>query len=503
MPRVDDRQPDMDRLALQLCGLTKRYPGVVANDHIDLEVRKNEIHALVGENGAGKSTLMSILYGMFPPDEGSIRIDGAEVEFNSPLDAMDAGLGMVFQNFKLFPSLTVAENVVYRTEPRKGRFSLDRDTANEQVVSLAKRFDLDIDPTAKVEKLSVGEAQRVEIIKALYRGADTLILDEPTAVLTPQETDALLEVIRTLRDGGRTIVFITHKLREVMAVADRATVLRRGKVVVTRNIADTSPAELSDDMTGRHVDFGRRVRERAPGGVVLAVEHITSSGGQAKPRVADVSFAVHEGEIVGIAAIAGNGQEDLVHVLVGLTHADAGRISILGTPVHALTVEQRRKGFLAYIPDDRHLVGTAGTGSISQNLLMGYQRLTGFQRHGWLNRASVDEHSDSLVRRYAIKVANTGDRASSLSGGNLQKVVVARELAHDAPLLIADQPTRGVDIGAIEFIHQQLVEYRDRGGAILLLSADLNELLTLSTRIVVMNAGRVVAELNPLATSEA
>ena len=487
---------------LELRNISKRYPGVVANDGITLTVHTGEVHAIVGENGAGKSTLMSVLYGLVSPDEGEILVRGAPVRFRSPLDAIAAGFGMVHQSFQLFPTMTAAENVVFGHEPRKGLF-LDRAAAVRRVSELADRFGLGVDVTKRCEDLGVGTLQRVEILKALYRDARVLILDEPTAVLTPQERDGLFEVIRQLRADGRTIVFITHKLNEVMAVCDRVTVLRRGRVVTELMVADTSPAELSLAMTGRSVDTAQRRHEHEPGAVRLRVRGLQVTDADGVRRVDGVDLDVAEGEIVGIAGVTGSGQTELVEALMGLRPLSGGRIDLDGVDLAGLGVRERRDAGLAFVPEDRNRVGAAGGATTRDNLLMGYQRTGRFQRRGWLRRKEVDRHATELIAAYDIKVAGPSQPVGQLSGGNLQKVVVARELGHGAPLLVVEQPTRGVDVGAIEFIHGRLIEQRDAGKAILLISAELWEILALSTRVLVMFQGRIVAELDPRTTDEA
>lgn len=496
MPVVD-RQP-----ILELVGITKRFPGVTACDDVDLSVLPSQVHAIVGENGAGKSTLMSILYGLYAPDEGHVLIRGVEVSFKSPLDAMGAGLGMVFQAFKQFPTLTVAENVIYRDEPTRWRMMLDLPKANGRVADLGDQYGLAVDPRMRIEDLSVGERQRVEILKALYRDAQILILDEPTGVLTPQETDALFDVLRRLRSDGRTIILVTHKLREVMELSDCVTVLRRGRVVAERETYETNPTELSTFMTGRVVDLTARVPEREPGSVVLSVEDLSVVSDDGLDVVSNVSLDVREGEIVGIAAIAGNGQEDLMSSIAGLSAYAAGSISVSGIPIDETSVEERRRRFIAYIPEDRHGVGSASNGSISDNLLMGYQQEERIQHRGLLRRGAVEEHASQLISRYDIVVSDPTDAVAALSGGNLQKVIVAREMGHEMPILLAAQPTRGVDVGAIEYVHGQMLAYRDRGGAVLLVSAELGELMALSSRILVMYEGQIVAELDPDETTE-
>ncbi len=488
-------------IELELRGVTKRFPGVVANDAVDLTVRAGEVHAVVGENGAGKTTLMSMLYGLFPPDEGEILIRGEPVDFSSALDAINAGLGMVHQAFKLFPSLTVAENVVFRSEPTS-RGMIDRAASVARVRELAERYGLAVDPTAAVESLPVGVLQRVEILKALYRDAQILILDEPTAVLTPQERDMLFDIIRRLRDAGRTILFITHKLGEVMAVSDRITVLRNGRSVAELVTAQTTPAEITRHMVGRDLDLTKRALAHSAGDVVLSVEKLAALGEHDRVVVEDVTFVVRSGEIVGVAGVAGNGQSEMIEALTGLRPVESGSIRLGGVDITDNDVASRRNRGLAYIPEDRHGVGTTHHGTVSENLLMGHHREEGIARRGWFVLGEIQRRVEGLIQRFGIKTSSVSARVATLSGGNLQKLVVARELAYNAPLLIAEQPTRGVDIGAIQFIHRQLLDFRDGGGAVLLVSAELSEILALSSRVLVMFEGRIVAELNPADVDE-
>lgn len=487
---------------LELVGITKRFPGVVANDSIDLRVRTGDIHAVVGENGAGKSTLMSILYGLLPPDEGTIRIRGEQAHFSSPLDAIASGLGMVHQSFQLFPTLSVAENVVFRSEPTR-RGLIDRKASVDAVNELAESYGLAVHATAAVEDLSVGELQRVEILKALYRQARILILDEPTAVLTPQERDRLFEVLERLRADGRTILFITHKLGEVMAVSDRVTVLRRGRSVADLVTAETDPREISRFMTGRDVELTRIPPSKPAGDPVLEVSGLRVQGDHGVDVVHDLDLTVRQGEIVGIAGVAGNGQTELIEAVSGLRPIAGGRIMIGGEDISEAEVVDRRRAGMAYVPEDRHRVGTAGKASLAANLAMGFHDTDRMSSRGWIDLESMDAHASALIEEFDIKAASTDVPVGTLSGGNLQKVVVAREMAHDAPLLIAEQPTRGVDVGAIEFVHEQLRAFRDDGGAVLLVSAELSEIQSLSSRILVIFEGRVVAELDPDAVSEA
>ncbi|MEV0321212.1 ABC transporter ATP-binding protein [Streptomyces sp. NPDC050658] len=471
-----------DAPAVELRGITKEFPGTLANDRVDLTVARGEIHALMGENGAGKSTLMSVLYGLLRPDAGQILLDGREVAFGSPSEAIAAGLGMVHQSFKLFPSFTVAENVVYAAEPR--RFGLtDRAAAVRRVGALAEEHGLAVDPTAKVGDLPVGVRQRVEILKLLYRGARTLILDEPTAVLTPAEADALFGVLRSLADDGRTVLLVTHKLREVMEGSDAVTVLRDGRVAARMRTSDTTADGIAAAMTGRAVELDRVHASGTPGGDVLTVTGLRTDS------VRDVSLTVRAGEIVGIAGVAGNGQSELIEAVTGLRPIAAGRIELSGQDITDATAAGRRAAGLAYVPEDRTAVGTAPAATIAENLAMGHHRGHGLLRPAWLR-----EHARGLIDRFGIKAASPRHPAGSLSGGNLQKLVIGRELAHESPLLIVEQPTRGVDIGAIQTIHDQLIAHRDAGHAILLVSAELSEIRGLSDRVLVMYEGGVAAE---------
>ncbi|QND44614.1 ABC transporter ATP-binding protein (plasmid) [Rhizobium lusitanum] len=484
----------MQKIELEVIGIVKRFGSLVANDHVDLSVMRGEVHAVMGENGAGKSTLMSILYGEQAPDAGSIVLRGKEVQYRSTLDAIGHGMGMVHQAFKLFNSLSVWENVVYGHEPARFGF-IDRKEAIARVVALAERYRLQVDPIAKVSALSVGVRQRVEILKALYRNARILILDEPTAVLTPQERDGLFDVIRNLTADERTILFVTHKLHEVMAITDRVTVLRNGKVTERMVTSDTTPREIIHAMTGRTVNLTVQKSAAKPGDVVLSVNDLVIRAGGMKPVVDHLSLDVRTGEIVGIAGVAGNGQNELIEALTGLSHPDSGTVTIAGANVTFRDIESHRQAGLAYVPEDRAVTGTAKAASAADNLAMGFQRKAPLARGFLIDRGAVMNHARSLIARFTIKIGGEAVPVATLSGGNLQKVVIARELSHQAPLLIAEQPTRGVDVGAIEFIHGELVRERDRGCAILLVSAELSEILALSDRILVMYEGRVLADI--------
>jgi general nucleoside transport system ATP-binding protein len=486
---------------LEMVDIVKRYPGVLANDHVDLTVERGEIHAVMGENGAGKSTLMAILYGLQTPDEGYIKLDGKSMFFHSPLDAIDHGIGMVHQSFKLFESLTVWENIVYRREPKRGLF-IDAAEAKRQVAALAEQHGMPIDPMARVGALPVGVRQRLEILKALYRQARILILDEPTAVLTPAEATALFGVMRGLADQGCSILLVTHKLNEVMAVSDRITVLRDGRVTDRMNTAETSPAKIVRAMTGRNVLLTVPKAPIAPGAVRLEIEGLTVSEDD-RPAVDALSLTLCEGEILGIAGVAGNGQSELVEAIMGLRPAASGRIVLNGTEITKLPLAARRAVGLSYIAEDRTRTASAAAASAMDNLSLGFHRNPPLAAHGLLKLGAMRNWARGLIAKFGIKIANERVAVGTLSGGNLQKIVIARELAHDAPVLIAEQPTRGVDVGAIEFIHAELVRERDRGHAILLVSAELSEILALADRILVMYEGRVVAALPRAEADEA
>jgi simple sugar transport system ATP-binding protein len=483
---------------LDMVDIVKRYPDVLANDHVDLSVDRGEIHALMGENGAGKSTLMSILYGLQTPDAGFIRLSGKSLFLRSPLDAIAQGIGMVHQAFRLFESLTVWENVVYRREPRRGLI-VDGARARADVAKLAHAHGLPIDPEARVADLPVGVRQRLEILKALYRDARILILDEPTAVLTPPEVTALFDVMKRLTAAGVTILLVTHKLHEVMAVSDRITVLRDGRVVDRLVTADTNPDSIVRAMTGRPAT---PPLEKAPptiGAPGLEVRDICVQR-QGRAIVDGVSLEVRAGEIVGIAGVAGNGQSELVEAIMGLEPIAAGRVMVRGRDLTRASLAERRAGGLSWIAEDRARTATAAAASAADNLAMGFQRRPPLLRRGWrarcgwLDLEALRVHGRRLIQRFDIKIASEKTAVGTLSGGNLQKIVTARELAQEAAVLIAEQPTRGVDVGAIAFIHRELLAARGRGQGILLVSAELSEILALADRIIVMYEGRIVAD---------
>jgi simple sugar transport system ATP-binding protein len=490
-----------DETLLELRGITKRFPGVVANDDVSFDLRKGEVHALLGENGAGKSTLMNILYGLYHPDEGEIRMNGRPVRINSPREAIDLGIGMVHQHFMLIPVMTVAENIVLASEPTSGPF-LDVDEAKRRVSDISKRFGLAVRPEARVESISVGQQQRVEILKALYRGAEILILDEPTAVLTPQEAQELFDVIRSLKAQGESIIFITHKLNEVLEIADRITVLRRGKTVDTVPREGASEDGLARMMVGRDVLLRVEKKPAEPGRPLLRVDDLFVRDLRGLEAVRGVSLEVRAGEIVGIAGVDGNGQSELIDALTGLAKPDSGRIVLADEDVTSEGARELLDAGMGHIPEDRQVRGLVLDFTLAENLALHEYREEPDSRWGWLYPRRMIERAAEALRAFDVRGGGPQTRASSLSGGNQQKVVVARELGREPKVLIAAQPTRGLDVGAIEFIHRRLVEERDEAKGILLVSFELDEILSLSDRILVMYEGRIVGEYPPDVTHE-
>ena len=482
-----------DAIVLELRGITKRYPGVVANDHVDFDLRRGEVHALLGENGAGKSTLMNILYGLTKPDEGEILIDGRRVTFASAKDAIAHGIGMVHQHFMLIPVMTVAENVVLAAEPRNGLL-LDYETAQRRVAELSARYGLAVDPEAKVEKITVGQQQRVEILKALYRDAEILILDEPTAVLTPQEAEELFGIVRELTSQGTSVIFITHKLNEVLEIADRITVVRRGKTVDTVPSEGATEAGLARLMVGRDVLLDVAKQPSQPGETLLEVEGLEVVDDRGIEKVAGVSFVVRAGEIVGIAGVDGNGQTELIDAIAGLRRPRSGTVRIGGRELRHHTAREALDAGIGHIPEDRQRRGLVLEFSLAENIALHDYCDPPASSHGWLYPGRLVERAAGLIEEFDVRGGGPLTKASSLSGGNQQKLVAAREIARDPKVLIAAQPTRGVDVGAIEYLHRRLVEERDRGRAILLVSLELDEVLSLADRVLVMFEGRIVAE---------
>jgi len=480
--------------ALEVRNLTKRFPGIVANDAVNFTLEKGEIHALLGENGAGKSTLMNMLYGLYRPDEGEILLDGQVVHINGANDAIRRGLGMVHQHFMLVPTLTVAENIILGNEVVNG-ILIDINQAQQRISQLAKNFGLDIPVDAYVHDLPVGVQQRVEIVKALYRGADILILDEPTAVLTPQEADDLFVIINRLKTQGKSIIFISHKLREVLVLADRISVLRRGKLVGSTTPAQANEAILASMMVGRDVVLHIEKSPATPTDTVLDVQHISALDDRGSIAVNDVSFQVRSGEIVGIAGVQGNGQTELVEAITGLSAPLTGQVIVNGLNITGLGTNVAIDAGIGHIPEDRHHHGLVLSYSVAENMVLSTYDIAPFAKGIVINQEAIAEQAHRLVAQYDVRTSGIDALASTLSGGNQQKVVVARELARPLKLLVAAQPTRGLDVGSIEFIHTSIVAQRDQGCAVLLVSAELDEILSLSDRILVMFHGQIIADI--------
>ena len=482
-----------DEIVLEMRGIRKEFPGVVANDDVDLDIRKGEVHALLGENGAGKSTLMNILYGLDKPDAGEIRLNGKQVSFASARDAIHAGIGMVHQHFMLIPVMTVAENIVLGMEPRDGLL-LDERGAERRVQELSEQFGLVVDPGALVSEITVGQEQRVEILKALYRGADILVLDEPTAVLTPQEARELFAIIESLKADGKSIVFISHKLNEVLEIADRITVLRRGKRIETVPREGATEASLARAMVGRDVLLRVEKTAAQPGDVLLSVDglHVVDDRGIEKVR--GVSFDVRAGEIVGIAGVDGNGQTELIDAITGLRKIQSGTVSVGGRKIENAGAREMLDAGVGHIPEDRQRRGLVLEFSIAENIALHDYSSPPASKWGWLFPDRLIERAARLIKEFDVRGGGPLSRAGGLSGGNQQKLVAAREIARDPKVLIAAQPTRGLDVGAIEYLHQRLVSERDEGRAVLLISLELEEIFSLSDRILVIFEGEIVGE---------
>ena len=494
----------MARKVIEMLNITKTFPGVVANEDVSITLHEGEILALLGENGAGKSTLMSILFGLYEPDTGTIRVNEKEVNITDPNEATKYGIGMVHQHFKLVQNFTVLENVVLGVETTVGGGVLKMDEARKKVLELSERYNFHIDPDAKIEDISVGMQQRVEIIKMLYRDNDILIFDEPTAVLTPQEIEELLEIMRQLVIEGKSIIFITHKLKEIKEVADTVSVLRKGRYVGTRKVADVSIEDMSELMVGRKIDLSFDLGQPKLGKSVLEVRDLTLDQPiAAQKTLTNLNFDVREGEIVAIAGVDGNGQSELVHALTGLISNYTGTIKLNGEEVQDKSIRYRNTHGLSHIPEDRHKHGLILDYNLSQNLALETYFMKNFQKGGFIQFDYVNKYAKKLIDQYDVR-AGQGPRtiARSMSGGNQQKAIVAREIEKDHNLLIAVQPTRGLDVGAIEYIHSQLIKDRNDGKGVLLVSFELNEVMGISDRILVMHAGEIVAELNPKETTE-
>ena len=490
--------------AIEMLNITKRFPGIVANDNITLQLKRGEIHALLGENGAGKSTLMSVLFGLYQPEEGVIKKDGQVVQIKDPNDANALGIGMVHQHFKLVECFSILDNIILGVEPCKNGF-LQKQEAREKVLALSEKYGLQVDPDALVEDVTVGMQQRTEILKMLYRDNEILIFDEPTAVLTPQEIDELMQIMKNLAAEGKSILFISHKLAEIMAVADRCTVLRKGKYIGTVNTKDTTPAELSAMMVGRNVNFHVEKKPAEPGDVVLEVKNMTMASKVHKNNaVKNVSFQVRRGEIVCIAGIDGNGQTELVYGLTGLEPLVSGELFLCGQDITHTSIRKRSTMGMSHIPEDRHKHGLVLDYSLEDNMILQrYFEPEFTDKAGFLRRKNIRGYAERLIEQYDVRSGQGPVTiARSMSGGNQQKAIVAREIDKDPELLVAVQPTRGLDVGAIEYIHRQLVAQRDEGKAVLLVSLELDEVMDVPDRILVMYEGEIVGELDPKTTTQ-
>ena len=493
---------EKEEYVIEMLNITKEFPGIKANDNVTLKLKKGEIHALLGENGAGKSTLMSVLFGLYQPEEGIIKKNGQKVKINSPTDANELNIGMVHQHFKLVECFTVLDNIILGVEPNKWGF-LRKEEARKKIVELSERYKLKVDPDALVSEICVGMQQRVEILKMLYRDNEILIFDEPTAVLTPQEIDELMDIMRDFTKEGKSILFITHKLNEIMAVADRCTVLRKGKYIGTVNVKETTKEELSEMMVGRKVKFTVDKKEMVPGKTILEVENLSIDAKRHKKKaVKNVSFEVRQGEIVCIAGIEGNGQTELVSGITGLQKVSEGNIKFLGQDITRAKIRTRSKMGMSHIPEDRHKYGLILDYSLEENMVLQRYWEPKFQIRGFIKFKEVRKYTNKLIQEFDIR---SGEGAVSIvrgmSGGNQQKAIVAREIDKNPELLVAVQPTRGLDVGAIEYIHEKIVEQRDAGKAVLLISLELDEVMNLSDRILVMYEGEIVGELNPKETT--
>lgn len=491
----------MSDYVIEMLNITKEFPGIKANDNITLQLRKGEVHALLGENGAGKSTLMSVLFGLYQPESGTIKKDGQVVEIKNPNDATALHIGMVHQHFKLVECFTVLDNIILGCEPCSHGF-INRKEARKKVVELSERYGLKVDPDAKIEDISVGMQQRVEILKMLYRENEILIFDEPTAVLTPQEIDELMEIMRNFTREGKSILFITHKLAEIMAVADRCTVLRKGKCTGTVDIKNTNAQELSRMMVGRDVQLTVSKQNSHPGDAILKVNGLTVPSKLHKnDAVKNASLEVRAGEIVCLAGIEGNGQTEFVYAVTGLEKPTAGTVTLMGQDITSATIRTRSKTGMSHIPEDRHKHGLVLDYTLEENMVLQRYWEPQFQNHGVIRRDAVRSYANRLIKEYDVRSGQGPvTTVRSMSGGNQQKAIIARELDKNPELLVAVQPTRGLDVGAIENIHRQLVAQRDAGKAVLLVSLELDEVMNLSDRILVMYEGEIVGEFNPKTT---
>lgn len=487
---------------VEMLNIRKEFPGIVANDNISLSLKKGEIHALLGENGAGKSTLMGVLFGMYQPEKGMIKVNGKEVRITNPNIANQLGIGMVHQHFKLVENFTVTENIILGSEPLKG-FVLDTDKAAKRIGDLSKQYGLNVDPYAKIEDISVGMQQRVEIMKMLYREAEVLIFDEPTAVLTPVEIDELMNIMRSLIKEGKSIIIITHKLKEIKAVADRCTVIRRGRSIGTVDVAEASEASLAEMMVGRHVSFQVDKKESTPGDVVLHIDQVSAKNNRKVMALKNVSLEVRKGEIIGIAGVDGNGQSELVEVITGLRKVESGKILINGHDITHAPIRERIQSGIGHIPEDRQKRGLVLDYPIDSNMVLESYNKPPFAKYGLLNRSEIRKYANKIIEKFDVRSGEgPSSIARTLSGGNQQKAIIGREIELNPDLLIAVQPTRGLDVGSIEYIHKRLIEHRDKGKAVLLVSLELDEVLKLSDRIAIINNGEIVGIVQASETNE-
>ena len=487
---------------VEMLNIRKEFPGIVANDNVTLQLKKGEVHALLGENGAGKSTLMGMLFGMYQPEAGVIKVKGKEVKISSPNVANDLGIGMVHQHFKLVENFTVTENIILGCEPKKF-LTVDIKSAAKKIDELSKTYGLNVDPYAKIEDISVGMQQRVEILKMLYRNAEVLIFDEPTAVLTPQEIDDLIKIMQNLINEGKSIILITHKLKEIKAAADRCTVIRRGKCIGTVDVKTTTEADMAKMMVGRQVSFKVDKVEANPGDEVLRLENLSVKNNKKVLGLKDFSLNVRKGEIVGVAGVEGNGQTELVEAITGMRGIESGSIFFNGKDISKTSIRKRIDEGIAHIPEDRHKRGLILDYTMEDNMVLKVYKNEPFSKNGLINRSKITEYANNIIETFDVRAGEGGkSMARSLSGGNQQKGIIGREVQSNPDLLIAVQPTRGLDVGSIEYIHKRLVEQRDSGKAVLLVSLELDEILNVSDRIAIVNNGELIGIVNASETDE-
>lgn len=488
---------------IEMLNITKEFPGIKANDNVTLQVKKGSIHALLGENGAGKSTLMSILFGLYKQDEGIIKLRGKEVEINDPNDASDLGIGMVHQHFKLVDNFTVAQNIILGSEPKTKYRTIDYKFVNERIKEISEQYKLDVDPTAKIEDISVGAQQRVEILKMLYRNSDILIFDEPTAVLTPQEITELMAIMKNLVKEGKTIILITHKLKEIMEVADEVTTLRRGKYIDTVFVKDSTERSLAELMVGRDVDFNVDKPEIEVGDILLEIKDLSVLDARGLQAVKNISLDLRGGEILGIAGIDGNGQDELIYAISGLSKAESGSVKLAGKEILNLSIKERFNSGLGHIPSDRHKHGLILDFTLEENFIVHDYNTSAFSKMGVLNNKNIRDNANVLIDEFDVRSGQGAPTLTrSMSGGNQQKAIIAREINKSPEVLLVVQPTRGLDVGAIEYIHSRIVEERNKGKVVLLISYELDEILSLSDKIAVISNGEITGIVNPKDTNE-